>query len=246
MIAILAAVPCETDLLRKSLSPCEVVDHYGQSLYRGRLFGRAVELLHTGVGKANAASAATLLLSRRPAAIFMVGCGGAFPASGLTIGDLALAEREILGDEGVLTPNGFLDLQRIGLPAVTTAKGALYNEFPVADVWLARAETVLADFAAEEGIQVATGPFVTVSTCSGTAASGAALQQRTSGLCENMEGAGAALVCARHRIPFFELRGISNLVEDRDPSRWNLQQGAEIAQRALLTLLAPIRGDRTA
>jgi futalosine hydrolase len=61
---------------------------------------------------------------------------------------------------------------------------------------------------------------------------------RTQGLCENMEGAAVAQVCARHGIPFGEVRGISNLVEDRDLSRWNLRAGAEIAQEALFALLA--------
>jgi len=46
-----------------------------------------------------------------------------------------------------------------------------------------------------------------------------------------------AQVCARFGVPLLELRGISNLVEDRDPSRWDLRAGAAAAQEGVLTLL---------
>lgn len=246
MIALLAALPLETELLRKDLSPCEVLSYGGLNLYRGRLCGTAVELLHAGVGKANAASAATLLALREPEAIIMLGCGGAFRGQGLAIGDLALASCEIFGDEGVVTLDGFLDLAAMQLPLLTSPNGPRYNDYPVDPVWLKRAEQTLTPFAAVAGIRLASGPFVTVSTGSGTAAVGAKLAQRTRGLCENMEGAAVALVCARNQIPFFELRGISNLVEDRDLTRWDLNAGAHIAQQALLALLGAEGAERSA
>jgi futalosine hydrolase len=246
MIALIAALPVETELLRKDLSPCEVLSCGGLNLYRGRLCGTTVELLHAGVGKANAAAAATLLALREPEAMIVLGCGGAFRARGLAIGDLALASCEIFGDEGVITPEGFLDLAAMRLPLLVSPEGPHYNDYPVDPAWRKRAEQALAPFAAAAGIHLASGPFVTVSTGSGTNAVGDELAQRTGGLCENMEGAAVALVCARNHIPFFELRGISNLVEDRDLTRWNLSAGALIAQRALLALLGPDGAERSA
>ena len=53
----------------------------------------------------------------------------------------------------------------------------------------------------------------------GTTARGLELTGRTGGICENMEGAGAALACRQTGVPFMELRGISNLVEDRETAR---------------------------
>jgi futalosine hydrolase len=46
-----------------------------------------------------------------------------------------------------------------------------------------------------------------------------------------MEGAAAALVALQYGIDCLEVRGISNLVEDRDLSRWNIQLAVEQAQR---------------
>jgi len=73
------------------------------------------------------------------------------------------------------------------------------------------------------------GPFVTVSQCSGTRSRGDELYDRFGGLCENMEGAAAAHICAIYAIPFLEIRGISNLVEDRDTSKWRIQDAAQAA-----------------
>jgi futalosine hydrolase len=44
-------------------------------------------------------------------------------------------------------------------------------------------------------------------------------------------------VCALHDVPFLEVRGISNLVEDRDRPRWRIGEAAESAQRVVRHLL---------
>jgi futalosine hydrolase len=56
-----------------------------------------------------------------------------------------------------------------------------------------------------------------------------------------MEGAAVAQICRAYDVPFLELRGISNRVEERDLSRWRKKEAAEGAQRAVLALLAGMR-----
>lgn len=238
MIALLVAMPFESELLRRRLAPCEVRDCAGFELYLGRLAGHAVALLHTGFGKANAAAAATALqLLQRPERMLQLGCGGAFAGSGLAPGDLALATAEIFGDEGVITPDGFLDLETLNYPLLRRGTARYYDRFPVDAALTDAALPRLQAFCAERGRKLATGPFVTVSTCSGAQGVGARLEARTGGVCENMEGAAVAQVCVRYGVPFFELRGISNHVEDRNLDGWDLQGGATIAQEAVLALL---------
>ncbi len=239
MIALIAAVPLETNLLRRFLSPCEVRNCSGRDLYLGTLSGLSVTLLHSGIGKANAAAATSSLLGFfQPSAVIVVGCGGAFPESGLQVGDLAIASEEIYGDEGVLTPDGFLDMEALELPLVQRNGHCLFNRYPASPLLMEKARALLASGITDTFPATTNGPFVTVSTCSGTLAAGTELARRTGGICENMEGAAVAQVCAMHNIPFMEIRGISNLVEDRDTSRWNLKGGAEIAQRAVQEILS--------
>jgi futalosine hydrolase len=239
MIALIAAVPLETELLRRRLAPCEVRRCNGCDLFRGTIFGRPVCLLHSGIGKANAAAAAMALLADcRPTALIMLGCGGAYPESGLAVGDLALASEEIFGDEGMVDNRGFHDLQELGYPMRHDADQRRFNNWPVDNGLHDWAQPILAQHAAERGRNFCSGPFVTVSRCTGSSALSMELEGRTGGICENMEGAAVAQVCTQQHVPFLEVRGISNLVEDRDLARWDLRRGAEMAQQAVQTLLS--------
>ena len=49
-----------------------------------------------------------------------------------------------------------------------------------------------------------------------------------------MEGAAAAQVALQYGIDCLEVRGVSNMVEDRDLSRWDIPLAAEQAQRFIL------------
>ena len=237
MIALLAAVPEETVLISEILkdSGQESVD--GMVMLTGRIHGQAVCLTHGGIGKAAAAAATiTLLHYCRPEALLLFGCGGAYPHSGLEIGDLALAETEIFGDEGVLTPHGFDDLAAMRLP-MRQGDESFFNSWPTDEPLRERSRPTLLDLADEQGIKLATGSFVTVSTCTGTTTRAIEIEQRTGGICENMEGAAVALACRQLSVPLLEMRGISNLVEDRDTSRWDLAAGMTVAQQAVIGLL---------
>jgi futalosine hydrolase len=238
MILLIAAVPLETELLRREMAPCEVRRCGGRALYHGTLAGQAVALQHSGVGKANAAATAALLLdSLHPEAVLCFGCAGAYPGSDLQSGDLILASEEVYGDEGAMTSDGFLDMEALGFPLAEAGGERWFNRFPADPELLGRNHRLIAAQAGA-GRRVAVGPLVTVSTCSGTTALGRELTRRTGGLGENMEGAAVAQLCACFGVPFFEVRGISNLVEERDLSRWELAAAAAAAQQAIRAVLA--------
>jgi futalosine hydrolase len=54
---------------------------------------------------------------------------------------------------------------------------------------------------------------------------------------ESMEGAAFHYVCLQEGVPFLQLRGISNLIGDRDKDRWQMQQALENVQAALIRFL---------
>ena len=51
-------------------------------------------------------------------AIVVCGVGGAYPASGLHVGDVVCAASECYGDLGATSPSGFLDMKALGFPVV--------------------------------------------------------------------------------------------------------------------------------
>jgi len=180
-----------------------------------------VEIVQMGVGPVNAAHAVTLALTRfRPLAIVVCGIGGAYPGSGLAIGDVACAESECYGDLGATSPGGFLDLQAMGFPLVEGSP-PIYNVLP------------MQVFPSSPRVR-----FVTMSTCTGIAVAARAIEARTGGAVENMEGAAVAHVAAIYGVPVGELRGISNLVTDRDTKAWRIKDAAMAAQEALLSWIA--------
>jgi futalosine hydrolase len=186
------------------------------------------------MGKVNAAAVTTFLVERfRPRLMINTGCGGAYSGSGLRVGDLAVATAEIYGDEGVLTVTGWHSLELIGVPSVERKGNRYSNEFPLS---LQAAEKAF-QFAVSLGLPLRRGKFITVSTCSGTSRRGDELQKRFGGICENMEGAAIAHVCLLYDTPCLEVRGISNMVEDRDLSRWDIPRAVEMSQRFLDKLL---------
>jgi len=233
-IVVTASTRQELDLLVRTTGALPLAGQGGRPLFGGTVGGTSVILAVTGIGKVNAAAVAMALIDRfAPSLIVNTGCAGAYPGSGLAVGDLALATSEVLGDEGVQTPDGWETLEAIGIPSLVVDGTRYFNEFPLSRLAASRAEAL----AVSRGFHLRSGRFVTVSTCSGTAVRGAELRKRFGGLCENMEGAAVAQVALACGVDCLEVRGISNLVEDRDLSRWDIPAAVTNAQRFILAVL---------
>jgi len=230
MLLIIAAVPFETALLRQQLAAGQSEQFNSYRIFSGTLTGQQVVIAHCGVGQNAMAIQLTRLLQHdTPDAVLLCGCGGSYPKSGLQNGALALASEEICGDLGVATEASFIPLEQLDIPQSAELMPALRQRFPLRSQLTALAQQVLPE--------AAFGPFVTVNCCSGQPALSEELQSRTGGICENMEGAAAAQVCYEFQIPLLELRGISNPTGTRDTALWDLQLGADNAQRGLLKIL---------
>ena len=179
----------------------------------GALLRAHVRVVVTGVGAVNSAYALARAIEReRPEAIIVCGIGGAYPASGLKIGEVVCAESECYGDLGASSPDGFLDMAALGFPVVAGEK-PIFNTLP------------MQIFPAAQRV-----PFVTLNTCTGMD-----VEPRVAGWAvENMEGAAVAHVAALAGIPVGEIRGISNMVGKRDRSSWRVKEAATAAQEALM------------
>lgn len=197
-----------------------------------------VRLIVTGVGAVNAAHALTQYLTANaaPSLVIQTGIAGAYVPANVPVGSVLLADTEIYGDLGVLTPDGWRPMEEIGIPLVEAAasRPALFNYFPLDSALVARAASAAGPLVAR------TGKFLTLSQVTGVRAVGDALYERFGALCESMEGAAAAQVCALHEVPFLEVRGISNLVENRDRAKWRIAEAAGAAQRVALKLIGAL------
>jgi futalosine hydrolase len=233
-IVVISAVEQEVSYLIRSLGCERITDRGFPEVHAGQAGQRPVIIAACGIGKVNAASAtSSLILQWQPDLVINTGCAGAYPDASLKIGDLALATTEIFGDEGVITPEGWKGLECIGIPVLELQGEKYFNEIPLSFSVTEKA----VQMASALDIPLRRGRFLTVSTCSGTDLRGRELYTRFAPVCENMEGAAVALVSLQHRIECIEVRGISNMVEDRDMSRWNIPLAVEQPQRFLLKFL---------
>ena len=176
----------------------------------------------TGVGISKTAQNLTRFLCETDKVIegvLNIGVGGAYFLPDNSVHqpgllDICVAERELFGDLGVCMGD-----------TVESLPGELVGpiEFDLKSTFYNRCCTVLKGAEIEHH----SGTFISVNSVTGKRVRGEHLQQRWSGLCENMEGAAVAQVCSLFSLPLFELRCISNMVEDRNPAGWRLQEACD-------------------
>lgn len=190
-----------------------------------------------GVGKVAAAMELYSLLirleSRRPArGVLLVGVAGSVPARlrgdapPVAPGSVCIVGSDALADEGVETPDGFVDFGRPrehGIRLVDT------GPFPANP-------RMAAEAAARLGCPIVKG--ATVSTCCGVDGLAQRLHERTGADVETMEGAAVAAVCRRREVPLLHVRAISNWTGDRGRGEWNLGRAVDALHDALRTLCA--------
>jgi futalosine hydrolase len=222
-ILIAAAVVGELEDLQKSLTGAAEQRIGEQCVTSGRSGQQAVRLVITGPGTANTVHGLTIAIAaKRPALILQTGCGGGFGEAGIKNGDVAVASEEIDVHLG-LEPDGPEDaIGALDFPMIKKPGREIFNCYPVDAREHGRAVKGLKAALAGSGVNVFSGPFITVATVTASVTRARHLHQHHGALVENMEGAGAAHVAALYEIPFIEIRAVSNQVGDRDKNRWDL------------------------
>jgi futalosine hydrolase len=160
----------------------------------------------TGVGIPCALGRLLPLIQRlRPKRILNIGIAGAYPGSGLAVGDIVMAQSEVYGDVGFELP------QEPGFRPVSEAPFG--KEFYARTIPL----TWEPEFVWEpSGYRFQIGHGCTVNTCTGTERTGRLREALFGASFETMEGAAVAQVGCECGIPVCELRAISNEASRRD------------------------------
>jgi futalosine hydrolase len=176
----------------------------------------------SGVGRVNSAIATVLALQHEAYdCVYSVGFAGALPGSDLCQGDVVVATNAVYLEEGMMTPEGFIDLASMG--------------FGLAEFFDGNAVACTA--AVPEGLASVThGTIATVATCSGTAAMARACVERTGAVAEAMEGAAVVHAARLSGIAAGELRAISNQTGNRAEQAWDVAA----AERGLTRIAAAL------
>lgn len=153
------------------------------------------------------------ILAFNPHFCLQAGVAGAFNA-GLPLAGLVIVREELMGDLGVEDNGQYKDLFDIGL--MSAGEKPFINKKLIND---------FNDFPLKLNL-----PFVrslTVNRVSGSAETIRFREEHYECDIESMEGAAFHYVCLMKKMPFLQVRSISNYVEPRDKSKWKMKEAIE-------------------
>jgi futalosine hydrolase len=221
-VLVVAATEAEVSPFVSALRRTSAAD---ARVARYRTATHDVDVLITGVGMvATAAWCSSAMSSSQFDLALNFGVCGSFRQS-LTPGSVVHVVSDRLAEMGAEDGDSFLTVQQMKLLGV--------DEFPFSGGCLVNGSvpslTGLAALPAVCG--------VTVNTVHGDDASIARVIEQFNPDVETMEGAAFMYSCLIHRVPFAQIRAVSNLVERRNRAAWKLDEAIASLNAAALGIL---------
>lgn len=183
-----------------------------------------VQTAVTGVGLMPSTYAIMqLLTASRPDLIIQLGIAGSFNPS-IELGTAVTVKKEMLADMGVYESGGYRDIFEMGLAEKNMApfeQGALVNHH----------ENLI------DALFLPVVSAVSVNEISTSTEKIKLFSEKYKADIESMEGAAVHYVCTLQQIPFVQIRGISNLVGERDKGKWKIQESMHAATNACINLI---------
>jgi adenosylhomocysteine nucleosidase len=202
-IGILCALPQEQALLLAEMGDPPPLPGVAIEARPGRLDGRAVVVVASGVGKVRAAATATLMAERLGCrALVLSGVAGGLGET-LDIGDLVIADRIIDIDYGRITPEGRIVYQPGTLPIPEERPDPGYL-LPTAVLERVRQRLMAG------GLEATLGTILTTDAYLASPAERDALAAEWNGLAIEMEGSALCGVAERFELPWLVVRALSD------------------------------------
>ncbi len=183
-----------------------------------------------GVGMLHSAVKLTeICLVQKPDLIIQVGIAGSF-VNDKPIGSTVIVEQEQLGDMGVVENNSWRDLFDLGL--INNAHH-LYHDKKLINRHLHNF-----DYMNLPKVQA-----ITVNQITTDLARINLLRNAYKVITESMEGAALHYTCLQYKIPFLQMRGISNMVGERNKKNWNIPLALASLHTNILKLVQQLPTD---
>lgn len=182
-----------------------------------------IEILITGPGLMNTTYALTKsVLVNRPDLIIQAGIAGTFESK-QALGIVVAVKSEAVGDLGVKEETGFkslFDLKLAGDNLYPWKNGVLTNE---------------SEFIESSGLPIVKA--VTVNEISTNVSIINYYRHQLNAEIESMEGAALHYVGLMEKIPFLQIRSLSNFIGERDKTKWQMEEAIASLNNKLQELL---------
>lgn len=181
-----------------------------------------LKVLIGGVGMVTTAYSLTKELTKNQYnLVLQAGVGGAFNRN-IELGEVVLVAKERYADLGAEDREAYIDIFDMGL--------LQSNEKPFSNAWLLMPA---GQWAQHFPFRSVSG--VTVNTVSGSEKTIGRIETAYKPDIESMEGAAMHYICLQEDVPFVQLRAISNYVEPRDKSKWQMGKAIKSLNDVLKT-----------
>lgn len=202
MLGIIGAMMEEVAQLKEIMEQAEVVPVAGMDFYKGKISGKDVVVVRSGVSKVNAAVCTQILIDRFDVdAIVNTGIAGSLKSE-INIGDIVLSTDAVQHDVDA------------------TTFGYRLGQIPQMDTFSFPADENLVRIAKEccervnQDISVHTGRVVTGDQFISDQGKKRWIAETFEGYCTEMEGAAIAQTAYLNQIPFLIVRSISDKADD--------------------------------
>lgn len=183
----------------------------------------AVDVLITGIGlTATSYSITKQIQIRRPGIIIQAGIGGCFDKN-IPLGSVLAIKQEAIGDQ-LVTENGKMkSLFDLGLVPK--------NQFPFSQCWLINKSEVLKKTKLKKVKGISTNEITT------SKQKMKLYRDVFDPVVESLEGAALHYVCLQEKIPFLQMRSVSNYIGERNKKNWDMKNSITNLNKELILLL---------
>jgi len=181
------------------------------------------DILITGIGLTAATySLMKQLTIKRPDLIIQAGVAGSFDVA-MPPGTVVAIKQDTIADQSVI------ELKK--LRTLFDLKLVPHNQFPYSNGWLVNKSGLL------KKIKLKKVKGISVNEITTSKQKEKFYRETFNPVTESMEGAALHYVCLMEKIPFIQLRSISNYIGERNKKKWNLKDSIINLNKELIGLL---------
>lgn len=182
-----------------------------------------IDVLITGIGlTATTYSLMRQLRLNKPDLVIQAGVGGCFDTS-IPLGQVVVVKQEAIADQSVIELNH--------LKTLFDLKLVPQDQYPFKKGWLINNNEVLK----KPSLRKVKGISVNEITTSKQKVK--FYNETFNPVVESMEGAALHYVCLMEKIPFIQLRAISNYITERNKKKWNMKESITNLNKEIIKLL---------
>jgi futalosine hydrolase len=198
--------------------------------YRSTKRTQNIDILITGIGL----TAATYHLLKqinlkRPDLVIQAGVAGCFTKK-IPLGSVVVVKKEAIADQSVI------ELEK--LKTLFDLELVPQDQFPFTNGWLENNNNLL------ESTTLKKVKAVSVNEITTSGDKVKFYQEAFNPVIESMEGAALHYTCLMEKIPFIQLRSISNYITERDKKKWDMKTSIANLNKELINLLSSITNNK--